>query len=120
MIIGIGTDLIEIERVIKACEKERFLKRIYTQKEIELAGKDKIKLAGNFAVKEAVVKMFGTGFRGVRPIDIEVLRDEFGKPYVNLYQGAREIADKLSCRRILVSITNTREYASAFAVGEDS
>lgn len=119
MIIGIGTDLIEIDRVMKACEKEHFIKRIYTHREIELAGKDRKKLAGNFAVKEAVVKMLGTGFRGIMPIDIEVLRDEYGKPFVNLYHGARETADRLSCRRILVTITNTREYVSAIAVGED-
>lgn len=118
MIIGIGTDLIEIKRVIKACEKESFQRKIYTKREIELASRDKIKLAGNFAVKEAVSKMFGTGFYGVRPSDIEVLRDQLGKPYVNLYNGAKELAEKMAIKKIHVTITNTSEYASAFVVGE--
>lgn len=118
MIIGIGTDLIEIKRVMKACEKETFQKKIYTVLELEMAGRDKTKLAGNFAVKEAVSKMFGTGFSGVKPSDIEVLRDELGKPYINLYNGAKELAKKMAIRRIHVTITNTNEYASAFVVGE--
>lgn len=118
MIIGIGTDLIEIERVRKACGKEAFRRKVYTPKELELASRDTVKFAGNFAVKEAVTKMFGTGFYGIAPLDIEVLRDELGKPYVNLYNGARELADKLAVKRIHVTITNTREYASAFVVGE--
>lgn len=119
MIIGIGTDLIEIERVRKACGKEAFRRKVYTPKELELASRDTVKLAGNFAVKEAVTKMFGTGFYGIAPLDIEVLRDELGKPYVNLYNGASELADKLAVKRIHVTITNTREYASAFVIGED-
>lgn len=118
MIVGIGTDLIEIDRVMKACEREHFRTRIFTSKELELAKVDRRKLAGNFAVKEAVVKMLGLGFGGIHPSDIEVLRDEKGKPYVNLYKGAREAADRIFCQRILVTITNTKEFASAFAVGE--
>jgi holo-[acyl-carrier protein] synthase len=118
MIIGIGTDLIEVKRVLKACEKENFQRKIYTNLEIQLASKDKVKLAGNFAVKEAVSKMFGTGFYGVRPTDIEVLRDDLGKPYINLYNAAKELAEKMAIKKIHVTITNTREYASAFVVGE--
>lgn len=119
MISGVGTDLIEIERVRKACRRERFLKRYYTEKEIEVFGERHIQLAGNFAVKEAVVKSFGTGFVGCEPIDIEVLRDENGKPYVNLYGGAKSIADKKNIGNIHISITNTAKYAQAFAVSEE-
>lgn len=118
MISGIGTDLIEIERVRKACGREHFLKKYYTEREIEVFGEKHIQLAGNFAVKEAVVKSLGTGFVGCEPIDIEVLRDERGKPYINLYRGARSIADKENIKNIYVSITNTKEYAQAFAVSE--
>ena len=118
MISGVGTDLIEIERVKKACQREHFLKRYYTEKEIEVFGEKYIQLAGNFAVKEAVVKSFGTGFSGCEPIEIEVLRDERGKPYVNLYGGAKRIADRENIDNIYVSITNTAEYAQAFAVSE--
>lgn len=120
MIVGIGTDMIEIDRVIKACEKEAFLTRFFTGEEIRLIRRDRKKSADNFAVKESVVKLFGTGFSGIMPADVEVLRDEYGKPYVNLYGAAKEMADRLGISRIHVSITNTRKYASAFAVGESN
>lgn len=118
MIIGVGTDLIEIERVKKACEKEAFLLRVYTEEERRQAGGKASRLAGNFAVKEAVSKVFGTGFRSFDLTDIEVLRDELGKPYVKLYRGAAELAGRLQIRQIHVSITNTEQQAMAFAVGE--
>lgn len=118
MIIGIGNDLIEIERVRKACRKEAFLLRIFTDREIELYSKKPASLAGNFAVKEAVSKTFGTGFRGFEPKDIEVLRDEAGRPYVNLYGGAMEMFKRSGGERIFVSISNTKEYAAAVAVLE--
>ena len=104
MIVGIGTDLVEIERIKKACEKEAFLVRVYTEEERRQAGGNASRLAGDFAVKEAVSKVFGTGFRGFGLLDIEVLRDEF--------------ADSLKITRIHVSITNTGSLASAYAVGE--
>ena len=118
MISGIGIDLIEIERVAKACEREFFLKQCFTDDEINLIGDRWAKVAGNFAVKEAVAKMFGTGFRGISLKEIEVLRDELGKPYVNLYGKAAELAKEQGISTIHVSITNTKEYANAFVVGE--
>ena len=119
MIIGIGNDLIEIERVVKACEKEHFLKRCFTEAEQELIVRDAKKAADNFAVKEAVSKMFGTGFREIVPVEIECLRDELGKPYVNLYGKAFEMGKTCGVKTIHVSISNTKKYASAFVVGED-
>jgi holo-[acyl-carrier protein] synthase len=63
MIIGIGNDIIEIERVRKACEKEAFLRRVYTEEErLQSKGKSSY-YAGNWAVKEAVGKAFGTGIQ---------------------------------------------------------
>ena len=118
MIKGIGTDLIEIKRIKKACGKQSFLVRCFTDKELDLIGTDYDKAAGNFAVKEAVAKVLGTGFSGIRPIEIEVLRDEKGKPFVTLSGGAEKIAGKLGIKRIHVSITDTEEYAAAFAIGE--
>ncbi|MEF9939173.1 MAG: holo-ACP synthase [Clostridium sp.] len=118
MIVGIGTDLIEIERIKKACEKEAFLLRVYTEEECRQAGVNHSRLAGNFAVKEAVSKVFGTGFTTFGPKDIEVLRDERGKPYVNLYGEAKRLSEQLGIRKIFVSITNTSSHAAAFAVGE--
>ncbi|NLK74055.1 MAG: holo-ACP synthase [Clostridiales bacterium] len=118
MITGIGVDLIEIDRVTKACEKPGFLRRIYTEKEIELINLDIKKAADNFAVKEAVVKMFGTGFRGIAPIEIEVLRDDMGKPFVNLYGKAAKVAEGQGISVIHVSITNSQIYANAYVIGE--
>lgn len=118
MIVGVGTDLVEMERIRMACGKETFLNRIFTKEERKLIQKDFKKAAGNFAVKEAVVKVFGTGFGQVAPIEIETLRDEAGKPYVILHGQAKHVALELGITHIHVSITNTKEYASAFAIGE--
>ncbi|HBI74583.1 MAG TPA: holo-[acyl-carrier-protein] synthase [Lachnospiraceae bacterium] len=118
MITGIGVDLIEVERVVKACQKESFLTRLYTVHEIEIIRKDIKKAADNFAVKEAVAKMFGTGFRKIKPIEIEVLRNPEGKPYVNLHGEAAGMAGQQGITHIHVSITNTKDYANAFVVGE--
>ena len=120
MIIGIGNDLVSVERVSKACEKEGFLTRTFTAREIE-AFKDKPQsLAGNFAVKEAVAKSFGTGFRGIELTDIEVLRDVKGKPYVNLYNGAMQLFFCMKGSNIFVSISNTEEFAMATVVMESA
>ncbi|MGB4661795.1 MAG: holo-ACP synthase [Mobilitalea sp.] len=118
MITGIGVDLIEIGRVVKACQKESFLKRCYTEPEINMIHTDIKKAADNFAVKEAVSKMLGTGFRSFSMTDIEVLRDLEGKPYVNLYGNAAVLAKQQGTAQIHVSISNTKEYANAFVVGE--
>lgn len=118
LIIGIGVDLIEVERVVRACERERFQEKCFTKREIELIQEDKRKASDNFAVKEAVVKMFGTGFREIAVNEIEVLRDELGCPYVELYGKALELAKKRGVYKIHVSITNTDRYSNAFVVGE--
>ena len=114
MIAGIGTDLVEIYRIEEMILRGRHLSRIFTT----YAKDNATTLAGNFAVKEAVSKVFGTGFFGVEPYEIEVLRNESGAPYVKLYGKAKEIAKDKQVSRIHVSITNTREFAQAFAIGE--
>lgn len=118
MIFGIGTDMIEINRVVRACERKAFLTKIYTKQEQKLFLSDIRKAASNFAVKEAVVKMLGTGFRSIVPNEIEVLRDSLGKPYVNLYGNALLFAKEHNIERIHVSITNTKELVSAYVIGE--
>lgn len=118
MILGVGTDLVEIARMGRACEKDYFVMRTFTELESRQAKGSASKLAGSFAVKEAVAKVLGTGFRSFMPIDIEVLRDELGKPYVCLYGGALARFREMGLARIEVSITNTSEWAMAFAVGE--
>ena len=118
MILGVGTDLIEIRRMEKACKKDYFVVCTFTDMESRQAKGSASKLAGSFAVKEAVAKVLGTGFRSFMPGDIEVLRDSLGKPYVNLYGGAQKRFEEMGLTQIQVSISNTADFAMAFAVGE--
>lgn len=116
MIKGIGTDIIEINRIIKSIEKQSFLDKIYTREEQKLYHRvNPQTLAGNFAAKEAVAKALGTGFAGCSPIEIEILRDSKGKPYVNLYGSALEVLNSLG-GKIFVSISHNKANAVAFAV----
>ena len=118
MIYGIGTDFIEVERIKKAYEKESFRKKIYTEQEQQLIAENAQRAAGNFAVKESVVKAFGTGFGKISPIDIEVLREVSGKPYVVLHGPAKELLEAEQILRVHVSISNTKEYALGYVVME--
>ena len=70
MIIGIGMDMLEIERVRKACEKQAFVERVYTEEERRQAGEKISRLAGDFAVKEAVAKGLKAGdiIKAIAPI----------------------------------------------------
>ena len=95
MIIGIGTDIIEIERIYNAVkENEMFLKKVFTDRELDQYNMNKLRIesvAGNFAAKEAISKAIGTGFRGFKLSDIEVLRDSLGKPIVKLSTKVEDI-----------------------------
>ena len=119
MIIGIGVDSIEIERVIKACQKEHFVKRIFSKREIEQFDKSKRRAASDFSGKEAVLKTFKTGFLGIDAKDVEILRNEDGAPYVELSGNAKKKADELNIKKIHISITNTKEIVTSFAIAED-
>lgn len=118
MIFGIGCDLIQSERVIKACKKESFLKRYYTEKEISQIKERQSRCATGFAAKEAVAKAFGMGFCGFMPVDIEVVRNAAGAPCIRLYGGAAEFAEKQGITAVHVSLSDDGRYAQAFAVAE--
>ena len=118
MIFGVGTDLIETERVLNACVKDSFRNKVFTETERREAYYYQKRLAGDFVVKEAVAKAFGTGFRDIEPAEIEVLRDALGKPYVVLHGKAKEFAGRKGIRTIHVSISDTEKLTSAFAVAE--
>lgn len=117
MIIGIGTDILEIHRM-ETTRRTGTLERIFTEEERRQASGRASMLAGDFACKEAVAKCFGTGFRGFRPADIEVLRDALGKPYAVLHNGAEERFRALHGKSIHLSISDTKELVTAFAVLE--
>lgn len=99
MIIGIGVDIIEIERVRQAIQNNKnFLSKLFTEREIDYfisRNMNSEVIAGNFAAKEAVSKALGTGIRGFSFKDIEILRNELGKPEVILHNGANLIGNKL-------------------------
>lgn len=119
MILGVGTDIVEIGRIAKAVENRRFLEKYFTKGELEFFSKKKIcSVAGNFACKESVAKALGTGFVKFLPGDIEVLRDENGKPCVNLYNGALDRFLELGAKNVHASISHSREYATAVVVIE--
>ena len=108
-IFGIGIDIIEIDRIENAIKKNpRFLERNFTEKEVKFES-----IAGNFASKEAISKAIGTGIRGFKLKDIEILRDELGKPIVNTYNNLSEICIKYNIKEIKVSISHSKNYAVA-------
>ena len=122
MILGIGTDIIEIERIKVAIERTpSFLSKAFTEKERELFKSKGMRvetIAGNFAAKEALSRALGTGFRGYSLQDFEILRDNLGKPIVNISKEAR---DKIGDRKlnINVSISHNKSNAIAFAIVEE-
>lgn len=122
MIKGIGTDIIEIDRVSKAVEKNsKFLEKYFTENEIKLFKErhyNMSTIAANFAIKEAVSKALGTGFRGFSLKAIEALRDDLGKPYINLYDGAKVLKEEDSIKHIHVTVSHNREHVVAFVVCE--
>lgn len=118
MIVGIGTDIIEVCRIEKACRSESFLMRYFTLKEREFLKKNYQSIASNFAGKESVAKAFGTGVRGFELDEIEIMRDESGKPFINLYGNALKLAEKLGVKSAHISISNIKEYALAYVVLE--
>ncbi len=120
MIRGVGTDIIEIERVRKACEADSFFSRIFSERERGMIGTDLTRAADNFAAKEAVAKAFGCGFSGIHPSQIEILRDDKGAPYVELNGSAKQKAGDEGIGRVLISISNTDTLALAFAVCESA
>ena len=124
MIIGMGVDLAEVARVQAAIERrgERFLQRVYTAKERAYCERSRNKYeryAGRFAAKEATMKALGTGWRrGVRWVDLEVVREASGRPTMTLHGQAKKIAERLAVRHIAMSITHTDTLAFAQVIFE--
>lgn len=117
---SVGVDIIEIARIRQAVERygERFLSRVFTSTELKLCRKHPGRLASRFAGKEAVMKALGTGVRGVRWREIEILSERSGKPLVQLHGKTRDKADSLGVAKLAISLSDSEEYAVAFVVGE--
>ena len=124
MIVGIGVDIVDVGRVKDLLERyrERFVRRVFTEAEARYAGRsvrEAERLAGRFAVKEAVLKAFGTGkSQGILWRDVETVRGAMGKPEVKLYNKANNYMKKIKGKRIHVSITHDGGKAVAFVIIE--
>ena len=122
MIIGVGIDIIEIDRIKRAVSRtDGFLEKAFTEKEIEYFRTKKLSantIAGNFAAKEAVSKALGSGFRQFGLKDIEILRDNLGKPIVNLSIKIYEFIGKRNFK-IHVSISHSKDNAIAYSIMEE-
>ena len=120
MIVGIGNDIIEIERIEKAISKEGFKNKIYTQRELENIKKRGNRVetyAGVFSAKEAISKAIGTGVREFSLTDLEILNDDLGKPYVAVSEKLDKIIkDKKEDYQIEISISHSKKYATAVAI----
>ena len=119
-ILGIGIDIVEIERIKKILNnKNRFLNKVFTEEEIQYFESKSFKaetIAGNFSAKEAISKAFGTGIKNFNFEDIEVLRNENGKPIVKTYNNLRQICIDYNVLEIQVSISHSENYAVANAM----
>ncbi len=122
MILGTGIDIVRVERIASAIIRwgGAFEDRVFTAQEKSYCRgqkKSAQSFAGRFAVKEAVMKAFGTGqSEGVRWIDIEVMPDGMGRPAVRYYGRVREMAERLGVGQTFVSISHDGDYTVAQAV----
>jgi holo-[acyl-carrier protein] synthase len=123
MITGIGTDIVEIGRIRGMMERhgEHFVERCFTAGEIDYARRHRdpsVRLAGRWAAKEAVVKVLGTGFiQGITFHDVEVVSLHTGQPTVTLSGQAARIAAEQGITEIKLTVSHSREYATATAIG---
>jgi holo-[acyl-carrier protein] synthase len=124
MIVGTGVDLERVDRIRAAIERhgKRFLDRVFTPGEIayvEARIRRWESYAARFAAKEAAMKALGTGWdHGVRWVDVEIVREEGGRPELRFHGKAAEIAAKLGCRSTNVSLSHTSDNAIAQVILE--
>jgi holo-[acyl-carrier protein] synthase len=124
MIYGIGTDIVNISRIKKMKSLKSFSEKILSVNELKIsssydANKFIAYLAKQFACKEALSKAFGTGIR--KPVlfkDLEILRDEKGKPYFNPLGDVKKTIINLGITKTHVSLADESEHAIAFAILE--
>ncbi len=114
---GIGTDIVEVERIEKSINRtEKFLEKVFTQREVDYCNSKPNRYeryAGRFCAKEAVSKALGTGVRNFKLTDMEILNDELGKPII-YFNGQLENLEKEY--EIHLSISHCKDYATATAI----
>ncbi len=116
--IAVGIDIIEVDRVRKvfAHHGERFLKRVFTEIEIQQCRGRVEKLAGRFAAKEAISKALGTGLHGVGWREMEVIHLRSGRPSVRLHGNAKRRAEALGLSAFDVSMADLAQLSIAIAI----
>lgn len=116
-VIGIGIDLVEISRLRRAMERhEGFVPRVFSPREIsycEDCAAPARRYAACFAAKEAAAKALGTGVRGFSWRELELLREEGGKPVLLLSGRAKRKADEMGVAEMLVSVSHSGDLAVA-------
>lgn len=123
MIVGIGCDIIEIERIARAIKSESFIWRVFTAEEAAYCQRRgqqaAASFAARFAAKEAVLKALGTGLREGSLQEIAVDNDGLGKPLVQLSGHFAMLAKQLGVKNIQISLSHSRELATAYVIMED-
>ena len=126
-IIGNGVDIVENKRINKLIDDKKFIKRVFTNKEIKFSKKIKNKTnyyAKRFAAKEAFVKALGTGFRNnINFSDIEVINNKLGKPKMNISKKVRTFIKKkfkLDKPKIYVSLSDENKHSIAYVILENT
>lgn len=116
--IAAGLDVIEIDRIDRVLREfgERFLRKVFTERERQRYGDRVAELAVRFAAKEATSKALGTGIRGIRWKEMEIVSNRRGKPILVLHGAAAERAEHLGLVAFDVSLTHSRTAAMAFVV----
>ena len=127
MILGHGIDIVDTLRIARMLEEhgQRFLDRCFTpaeQSHCTQSEKRRVeRLAGRFAVKEAILKVLGTGWRGgIQWTDMEVLPDALGRPVCTLTGEAAAVAEKIGIAHWHVSISHIETHAVGSAIGESA
>jgi holo-[acyl-carrier protein] synthase len=128
MIVGVGVDLVEVERIRKALDDpatgKRFRERVFTAAEVQYCEKKTGRgryesYAARFAAKEAVMKALGRGWGAqVSWRDIEVARARSGKPDIVLRDKTARLADSRGIRSWALSLTHTRDHGLAYVIAE--
>ena len=123
MIVGIGCDIIEIERIARAIKRESFIQRVFTAKEAaycQSRGQQAAaSFAARFAAKEAVLKALGTGLREGSLQEIAVANDALGKPLVQLSGHFAALSRQHGVKNIQISLSHSRDFAVAYVIMED-
>ena len=116
--VAVGIDIIEVARVRRVYERhgERFLNRVFTEREVQQCRGKVTRLAGRFAAKEAISKALGTGIHGVAWREMEVVQLRSGRPTVRLHGKAKARAELLGISAFDVSLADLVEFSIAIAV----